>query len=169
MSFVGKNVDKALDRTQAPSWARPTLFLLARHANDQHIAWPTQEKMAARLGVGVRQVRNHIRKLEALGEIEVIQRGANRPWKYKLHILSDDVLDRHCGSTPNSEMNRKRTTGPKSARTGTVVSLNRNCGSAEVIEERNTKTPHVFANGEDGKFAEKGKSESRPSPRVRTH
>ena len=166
MSFVGKNIDKALDRTRArTSTARAVLIVLVRHANKDLIAYPTQKLMARRLGISTRQVRTYLRELEALGEIETVEKGANRPTKYRLNILSDDVVERKHTSTPKAQMDRKSTTAPENGWTGSTASLGRKPTSYEVIEEDTARHSGVFEIVEDGSFAEKkGKTNPAFSP-----
>lgn len=157
MSFVGKNIDRALDRTRARTpTARAILAQLARHANREHLSRPSQALLARRAGLNTtRQVRKILRELEAVGEIVAVKRGANKPTEYLVAILSDDVVDRHCSATPNPEMDRNSTTGPENGGTGTVGSVDRHCRTYEVFEEDTPSLSASETDGEDWIFAEK--------------
>ena len=156
MSFVGKNIDKALDRTRARTpTTRAILAQLARHADKQLLSRPSQGLLARRAGINTRQVRKLLRELEALGEIEAIKKGANKPTEYRVTVLNDDVVDRHCGAEPSAEMDRHSTTGPKNGGTGTLGSVDRHCGTYEVTEERVPSLPASEKDGWDCDNAEK--------------
>lgn len=156
MSFVGKNIDKALDRTRARTpTARAIIAQLARHANSNLLARPSQGLLARRAGINTRQVRKLLRELEDLGEILPVRKGANKPTEFRLTILSDEVVDRHCGAEPAVEMDRHSTTGPKNRGTGTVGSVDRHCGTYEVIEGNTPRLSASESDGWDGSIAEK--------------
>ena len=151
---VGKNIDKALDCTRARTpTGRAILAQLARHANKDLLSWPSQELLARRAGIEVRQVRTYLRELEDLGEIEPVKKGGNKPTVYRVTILDDEVLDRQLDAAPNAEKDRQCTTGPKTRWTGSVASLDRQHTAYEVIEEGITQPSSVLTNGEDGIFA----------------
>ena len=158
MSFVGKNIDKALDRTLARTpTARSVLAQLARHASrDTFHSRPSQGLIARRAGINTRQVRTYLRELEALGEIVAIKKGANRPTEYFVAILSNDVFERQHIATPQSEMDRQSTTEPKDRWTGSVASVDRQCAAYEVLEEDSPRSSTSKTDGGDWVFAEKG-------------
>lgn len=157
MSFVGGNIDKALDRTGArTSTARAVLAQLARYANRDLMAWPTQALIARRVGIKPRQVRNCLRELEDLGEIETVEKGANRPTKYRVSVLSDEVLERQRISTPKGQVDRQSTTAPDNGWSGNTASVERQRIAYEVIEDMAPSLSATETGGSDWLFAEKG-------------
>ena len=157
MSFVGKNIDKALDRTRARTpTARAILAQLARHAGKGNLARPSQALLARRAGINTRSVRTYLRELEALGEIVTFEKGANRPTNYHVAILSDDVVDRQHTAAPSDDLDRQSTTEPKNGWSGSVASVDRQHTAYEVIEGNAPSFPTAETDGDDWVFAENG-------------
>lgn len=160
MSFVGKNIDKALDRTRMQTAAgRTVVALLARHANKHLESRPSQALLARRIGITARQVRTYLREAERLGEIEALEKGANRTTKYLVTILSDEVVDRKLTSTPNGQLDRKPTSVPDSGWTGSTASVDRKPTSYEVLEEFGAQNFDDSSRFEPGDSAEKNEGQ----------
>lgn len=94
--FLGKNKTAWLLQVQAdpatPAAAFSVAFSLAFHWNDRtRVCRPSQDLIAAETCMSPRQVRNHIRALEAAGHITVhTGRGAGHASRYDLHILPSE-------------------------------------------------------------------------------
>ena len=175
----GLDIDKALKRTRAKTpTERFVLALYARHAGEDLLAWPGQELLARRVGVGERQVRNAVRKLEALGELQLVRRGykGRSTNVYRVSVLAADFdLLEH-------DVNRQQASGSVDPETGNGLPVaelgkpeterrqNRNCGSERSAYEESA--PRLATSGpclEGRKFAEKGSDHLSVTPSRSDH
>ncbi|MDW3118974.1 helix-turn-helix domain-containing protein [Roseovarius pacificus] len=175
----GLDIDKALKRTRAKTpTERFVLALYARHAGKDLLAWPGQELLARSVGVGERQVRNAVRKLEALGELQLVRRGykGRSTNVYRVSVLAADFdLIEH-------EANRQSSAGSVDPETGNPVPVvktgkpeterhrNRHCSS----DRRDTEepAPRLSTSGpclEGRKFAEKASDHLSVTPSRSDH
>jgi len=78
--FVGAQIPNALLRyTGIPASAKLVWARLAQYAGEKGVAWPSQETLAAEVGLSCRQLRNMLKVLEDSGFIKRLQpTGADR-------------------------------------------------------------------------------------------
>lgn len=88
---MSKHVKTAMARTRTRNAAaRLVLAVLAAHADEKFIAWPSQQTIAGLCGVTTRTVRNALNELKRLEEISVALHGQGRgSTRHRLDILTD--------------------------------------------------------------------------------
>ena len=98
----------AKQRTGLPG-AKLTLLALASYANGEHVAWPSQETLAANTEQSADSVQRHIKLLESAGLISIERRPGKRgQWPslvYRLHVTEPHGAARDhaavCGTAPS--------------------------------------------------------------------
>lgn len=85
-----------MDQTQSKLGARLVGMVMADAAGDDGICWLEQEKIMARTGLSERGVRENVRALEELGEVETrqAQRGRRRVNVYRLWCAAPPQYER---------------------------------------------------------------------------
>ena len=101
----------AKQRTGLPG-AKLTLLALASYANGEHVAWPSQETLAANTEQSADSVQRHIKLLESAGLISIERRPGKRgQWPslvYRLHVTEPHGAARDhaavCGTAPSRKL-----------------------------------------------------------------
>ena len=94
-----------------PPTRKLVLMAMADHANDEGVCWPSQERIAIKVGITDRQVRNHVAELIKAGYVEVVERRMLRTTVWRI-----TVADRKPVSAPDRK--------PVSASTGSQLPTN---------------------------------------------
>lgn len=88
MSFAA--IQWVLEHSEAGGSERLLLLVIAHHANEQGEAWPGIQRLARSTRKDARWVKRLLRRLEASGELQIVQGGgAGRPNTYRLPAVAD--------------------------------------------------------------------------------
>jgi hypothetical protein len=103
-----KITDRIWKDSESKGISRLVLLALAKFANDDGIAWPSQETLRDLSRCSLRSVRDAIRSLVESGELEIVEQGGAIPGKghsstvYRVRVITEaesaSVPGRICGS-----------------------------------------------------------------------
>ena len=103
-----KITDRIWKDSESKGISRLVLLALAKFANDDGIAWPSQETLRDLSRCSLRSVRDAIRSLVDSGEVEIVEQGGAIPGKghsstvYRVRVITEaesaSVPGRICGS-----------------------------------------------------------------------
>ena len=95
-------------------------LILARHANRQWVAWPSQDRIAELAGIDVRTARSAVTELERRGLVKTTNRvgGRGRTTEYRIVTNPDEIA-------PLSQAETRTNHCPKPGRTATETRTNR--------------------------------------------
>lgn len=113
-----------LDHSPYEGKARLVHVVLADHANDDGVCWPSQEKIGKRAGCSTEHVRSTVKQMVADGYVEIISAakgpGAGNTYLLKypksVGVLAPVSTPNPAGNTPSGAVEH-----PKSAPKGTVI------------------------------------------------
>lgn len=81
-----------LDQKPKSATAKFVMLVIASYADEQHIAWPSQERLARDTGLGVRTIRRAISDLAREGFLEVLARRPREDGRRETNVMRLLVL-----------------------------------------------------------------------------